>query len=82
LTGRNISFQPKRFTALIGLTLSGTGFISGMYGLMIPFYACLGILGLFSFLEAAVEFCAGCKIFLLIMNWGIIPPESCPDCHI
>ena len=80
--GPSISYPPKRFAALIGLTLSGTGFIFGAYGLMIPFYACLGVLSLFSFLEAALNFCAGCKIYALLMQWGIIPPESCPDCHI
>lgn len=82
LKGRDISYPPKRFAALIGFVLSGTGFLFGVYGLMVPFYTCLGMLGLFSFLEAAFDFCAGCKIYTLLMRWGLIPPENCPDCHI
>jgi hypothetical protein len=82
LKGRAISYAPKRFAALIGLGLSGLGFIFGLSGLIIPFYACFTVLGFFSFLEAALDFCAGCKIYVLLMSWGIIPPDSCPDCHL
>ena len=82
LKGRAISYPPKRFAALVGLSLSGLGFVFGLTGLIIPFYICFSVLGLFSFLEAAFDFCAGCKIYVLLMHWGIIPPESCPDCHL
>jgi hypothetical protein len=81
LEGRNISYQPKRFAAMIGLSLASLGFIFGINGLLVPFYISIGMLGFFSFLEAAFDFCAGCKIFFLLMRWGVIPPESCPDCH-
>lgn len=40
----------------------------------------LGLIAVFAFLEAALGFCVGCKIFSLLMRVGIIPASVCERC--
>ena len=35
---------------------------------------------LFAALEAFIGFCAGCKVFKLLMNIGLIPNDVCEKC--
>lgn len=75
-----IRFKPKRFAALIGfiLALASIGLIlAGRQDLsIVP----LIFLTFFSFLEAAFRFCAGCRIFGLLIKLGLVEEEECPDC--
>ena len=40
----------------------------------------ISILILFAALEAFIGFCAGCKVFKLLMNIGLIPNDVCEKC--
>ncbi|WP_319561085.1 DUF4395 family protein [Marispirochaeta sp.] len=77
---RLISAKPKRFAAGIG------AFISLASGLLLfvqiePGAALLlAVLALFSFLEWAVRFCAGCRIFALLVRLGLASDDLCVDC--
>ncbi len=73
-------FRPKRFAAAIGLTMSVAACIFGFTGIYPGFYIVLGILALFSSLEGFVGFCAGCKIFVILMKLRIISVDNCPEC--
>lgn len=75
-----ISFAPKRFAAAIGFFLSGGAFILGILGLYPGLILCGGVLALFSLLESALGFCAGCKIYTVLIRLGLIPQENCPEC--
>ena len=77
---KQVVFKPKRFAAGIGLLMSATALFFNLSEMVIPFEITLGILVLFSFLEAIFKFCAGCKIFSLLMRLGLVSEDECPDC--
>jgi len=61
-----INAGPKIFAARIGLILSGLIIISYILNVKIPALVIAGILGLFSFLEAAFGLCVACEIYPFI----------------
>jgi len=77
---KEVFYSPKRFAAAIGFSLSAlslAGFLAHVALLsVIP----LLLLSLFSFLEATLNYCAGCKIYGILMRSGIIPVSWCPEC--
>jgi hypothetical protein len=77
---RQIVFKPKRFAAAIGLIISISALLFQTNDLHIIFVLSLSVLSLFSFLEAFFKFCAGCKIFGLLMKLGLVSEDECPDC--
>jgi hypothetical protein len=58
-----INAGPKIFAARIGLILCSLIIISYMLNVKIPALVIAGILGLFSFLEAALGLCVACEIY-------------------
>ncbi|MBC8550717.1 MAG: DUF4395 domain-containing protein [Candidatus Brocadiales bacterium] len=77
---RMILAKPKKFAAWIGLVMSvfaAAAVISGYISIMLIIIA---VLALFSFLEAFLKFCAGCKIFGLLIKLGLLKEEVCLDC--
>ncbi|MBB6480203.1 DUF4395 domain-containing protein [Spirochaeta isovalerica] len=77
---KQIVFKPKRFAAMIGLSLSAASVVFLLNQASGPALFLLGMLALFSFLEAVFRFCAGCRIFGLLMKLGLVKEEQCPDC--
>lgn len=77
---KQVVFKPKRFAALIGLTMSVLSLVFFLQGNLIVGIALMSILALFSSLEAFFRFCAGCKIFGLMMKLGLVKEDECPDC--
>jgi len=75
-----VFFSPKRFAAMIGFTLTAVAFIALVASVYAVTTVALGTLLLFSFLEAAFGFCAGCKIYGFLMRLGVIPESWCPEC--
>jgi len=75
-----VFFSPKRFAAMLGLSLTAVAFIALAASAYAVAAVALGILLLFSFLEAAFGFCAGCKIYGFLMRLGVIPESWCPEC--
>jgi hypothetical protein len=80
LQGSPIPFPPKRFAASIGFLLSASAFLLWMFGVGWGLTAPLAVLCLFSALESFLGFCAGCKIYGLLMHWNIVPEHNCPQC--
>ena len=62
-TKRMIYAPPKRFAAGIGAGMSAAAAVSASLGVVQGMYVLTGILILFSFLEAAFRFCAGCAVY-------------------
>jgi hypothetical protein len=75
-----VALRPKKFAAKIGLVLSLTALTLQFFNLPLPAQAVLLILALFSSLEAFARFCAGCKIFALLINAKILKSDFCEDC--
>jgi hypothetical protein len=63
-----INAGPKIFAARIGLIISGLIILTGIVKLNILANSFAGILGLFSFLEAAFGYCVACKIYPIVYN--------------
>ncbi len=61
-----INAGPKIFAARLGLILSSLIFLLLVLNTAFPAYLLAGILGLFSFLEAAFGLCIACEIYPLI----------------
>ena len=79
---RMVAGPPKRFAQGIGATLSVGAlvahFMFGATGLALLLVAAITVAAT---LEAGLGFCLGCKIFALLMRFGVIPPEACADCN-
>lgn len=76
-----VAGPPKRFAQSIGFIFSVAAttafFVAGspLIGNTI-----LAILALFALLESALAFCAGCKIFSILIKLGIVPEAVCLEC--
>lgn len=79
-TKRAITAKPKKFAAAIGAFMSAAAVIFWFSNLFVLQGAVLYLLLLFSFLEAAFRFCAGCKIFALLVKLGIAREDICEEC--
>lgn len=77
---RLITAKPKKFAAAIGATMSLTSVVLWFFSLYQIQFIVLSVLLVFSFLEAAFRFCAGCKIFGLLIKLGLAREELCDDC--
>jgi uncharacterized protein DUF4395 len=82
LEPRNVPGPPKRFAQGIGVAFSVTAAVLALgFGLNTAAYVVLGVLTVFATLESAFGFCAGCKVFALLMRAGVIPEEVCERCN-
>ncbi len=77
---KQVVFKPKRFAAAIGMVMSALSLFFFYQEKTPAALTTISILALFSFLEAFFKFCAGCKIFGLLMKLGIVSEDECPDC--
>lgn len=76
-----IAGPPKRFAAAIGVTFSLTAIVLHFgFGLTGASYGVLGALVFAAGLEAAFGYCLGCKVFSILMRFGLIPESVCEDC--
>ena len=79
---RPVAGPPKQFAQGVGLVITGASAVLALgFGLEGIAYSLLGVLVLFSALEAFVGFCAGCFVFGYLMRWGLIPAELCQRCN-
>lgn len=66
LPNRPTDRGPKRFSAQIGFMMSLSLFIFSIAGLYSAAFVVAAVLVLFSFLESALGFCAGCHVYTFI----------------
>ena len=79
---RPIAGPPKRFAAAIGVTFSITAIVLYFgFGLAGLSYVVLGFLIMAASLEAVFGYCLGCKVFSILMRFGVIPESVCEDCN-
>lgn len=72
---------PKRFAQGIGVAFSMTALVLH-FGLGADGAALvvLAMLATAAFLEGALAFCLGCKVFALLMRAGLVPDAVCEEC--
>jgi hypothetical protein len=72
---------PKRFAQGIGVVFSTTASLLWLAGAPGAARVVVALLAGAAFLEAAVGFCLGCRIFAVLMRLGVIPDEVCAECN-
>ncbi|MBK9477219.1 MAG: DUF4395 domain-containing protein [Tetrasphaera sp.] len=77
---RPTAFAPKRFAAGIGAVVSSA--IVGLSLAGAPVAATVLVVAMIALpgLEAAFGFCVGCRIFAVLVRWGLLHDEVCVDC--
>lgn len=81
LEPKYVAGPPKRFAQSIGAIFSVSALVLA-YGFRrtTAAYTLIAILGIFATLESAFGLCVGCKMFAILMRFGVIPAEVCADC--
>lgn len=76
-----VAGPPKRFAQGMGVAFSGTALGLTLTGHWFAAQVVLGLLILAASLEAFVGLCLGCKMFAVLMRFGVIPAEVCEACN-
>lgn len=78
---RYVAGPPKRFAQAMGTVMSSAALVLGLIlGLHTAADVILGVFVVAAGLESVLGFCIGCKIFGLLMRFGVIPEEVCAEC--
>ncbi len=72
---------PKRFAQGIGVAFSVTASLLWLLGFAGASRVVVAMLAGAAFLEAALGFCLGCRVFALLMKAGIVPDSVCEECN-
>jgi hypothetical protein len=76
-----VAGPPKRFAQTIGLVVTTTAVIFLAIGLPGGTQILLGLMVIAAGLESIFAYCVGCKIFAVLMRFGLIPEETCEACN-
>jgi hypothetical protein len=73
---------PKRFAQSIGAVFTVTASVL-LYGFdqAAVAYGLIAVLLVFALLESLAGFCMGCKVFAVLMRFGVIPESVCEECN-
>jgi hypothetical protein len=78
---RPVPGPPKRFAQGIGAVVTVTAALLALGANRWDLaQLLLGLIAVAAFLEAALGFCVGCKVFALLMRAGVIPASVCERC--
>ena len=72
---------PKRFAQGIGAGFTVTALVLTYTGHWTAARVVLGLLVVAATLESVFAYCLGCKVFALLMRFGVIPAEVCERCN-
>jgi hypothetical protein len=76
-----VAGPPKRFAQAMGVAFSGVALLLALTDHWFAGQVVLGLLIVAASLEAFVGLCLGCKVFALLMRFGVIPEEVCEACN-
>ena len=78
---RLVAGPPKRFAQAVGVTFSTVAMILWFgAGQHLAAWVVLGALAGAASLESFFGYCLGCRIFGLLMRWGVVPESACRSC--
>ena len=72
---------PKRFAQAMGVTFTVTASVLWVVGQEGAARIVLGLLIVAALLESALGLCLGCRIFAVLMRFGVIPESVCEECN-
>lgn len=75
-----VAGPPKRFAQAIGAVVTTLCVLGTALGFTIGVQALLGLMIIFAVLESAFAFCVGCRIFGVLMRFGLVPAQTCEAC--
>ena len=79
---RLVPGPPKRFAQGIGAAVTVTAAVLHFgFGLTGAAYVLVALLIVAAGLESIFGFCIGCRVFALLMRWGVIPEAVCESCN-
>ncbi len=79
---RLVPGPPKRFAQAIGVVFTTTALVLAFaFDAWTAARVVLALLIVAAFLESALGYCLGCKLFGLLMRAGIIPADVCERCN-
>ena len=71
---------PKRFAQGIGALCTVAGALALAAGSTVVPVVVLGVMLAFATLESVFAFCAGCRLFSVLMRLGVVPAQICREC--
>ncbi len=74
-----VYYRPKRFAKFCGTILLFFSIVFYLFNSNL-YVIFLGMLAIFSFLEAFFNFCIACKIYYLAQKWKWISEDACKEC--
>jgi Domain of unknown function (DUF4395) len=78
---RPVPGPPKRFAQGMGFVISMSAALLGLgFGLRGAAFVLTALIVVAASLESGLGFCIGCRIFALLMRWGVVPEEVCARC--
>jgi hypothetical protein len=72
---------PKRFAQAMGVTFSVGALVLTLLGFDLAARVVLAMLLIAATLESVFALCLGCKVFALLMRYGVIPQSVCERCN-
>lgn len=72
---------PKRFAQTVGLVFTATASVLYLTHNVGAVRIVIAMLAVAASLEAFLGFCLGCKMFAILMRFGLIPEEVCAECN-
>jgi hypothetical protein len=81
VAARPVAGPPKRFAQGMGVAFSVSALIVTVLGYWGAAQIILGFLIAAAVLESVFAICLGCKVFAILMRFGVIPEEVCERCN-
>lgn len=81
IPAKPVAGPPKRFAQALGAVVSvSAALLALVFRRTAAAYALVSLMVVFATLESAFGFCVGCKIFGLLMHFGLVPEDVCAEC--
>jgi hypothetical protein len=80
-TPRLTAGPPKRFAQGIGVAFTVSASLLWLAGAPAAARVVAGMLAGAAFLESALGFCLGCRVFAVLMRLGVVPEAVCEECN-
>ena len=81
LAERLVPGPPKRFAQAMGFVMSTAAAVLGLgFGLRGAAFVLTALIVAAASLESGLGFCIGCRVFAVLMRWGVVPEEVCARC--
>jgi len=81
IPARPVAGPPKRFAQGMGVAFSVGALTLTALGYWGAAQLVLALLVVAALLESVLGLCLGCKVFAILMRWGVVPEEVCVRCN-